>query len=37
MDSEVNQLAGEYEAPVEKIEEAIAMIEAIEKISYPNI
>jgi tetratricopeptide (TPR) repeat protein len=37
MDSKVNQLAGEYEAPVEKIEEAIAMIEVIEKISYPNI
>lgn len=37
MDSKVNQLAGEYEAPVEKIEEAMAMIEVIEKISYPNI
>jgi tetratricopeptide (TPR) repeat protein len=37
MDSNVNQLADEYEVPVEEIEDAIAMIELIEKISYPNI
>lgn len=37
MDSNVNQLAGQYEVPVEEIEDAMAMIELIEKISYPNI
>jgi tetratricopeptide (TPR) repeat protein len=37
MDSNVNQLADEYEVPVEEIEEAMAMVEVIEKISYPNI
>ncbi|NHC42464.1 tetratricopeptide repeat protein [Bacillus sp. MM2020_1] len=37
MASNVNQLAGEYEVQVEEIEAAMAMIELIEKISYPNI
>ena len=37
MDSDVNQLAGEYEVQVEEIEAAMARIELIEKISYPNI
>jgi hypothetical protein len=37
MDSDVNQLACEYEVRVEEIEAAMARIELIEKISYPNI
>ncbi|SMQ83276.1 Tetratricopeptide repeat-containing protein [Bacillus sp. OV166] len=37
MDTELHYLSGEYEVQVEEIEEAIAMIEVIEKISYPNI
>jgi tetratricopeptide (TPR) repeat protein len=37
MESKVDHLASEYEVSVEEIEEAMAMIEVIEKISYPNI
>jgi tetratricopeptide (TPR) repeat protein len=37
IDMQVNLLASEYGVQVEEIEQAIAQIEVIEKISYPNI
>jgi len=37
MNSRIDQLSSEYEVSVKEIEEAIAKIEVIEKISYPNI
>ena len=37
IDMEVSVLASEYGVQVKEIEQAIAQIEGIEKISYPNI
>jgi hypothetical protein len=37
MDTIVSQLSSNYGVIVEEIEQAKAMIEEIEKISYPNI
>jgi hypothetical protein len=37
MDTKVSQLSSEYNVPIVEIEEAMVMIEEIEKISYPNI
>jgi hypothetical protein len=37
MNTRIDLLSGEYAVSVQEIEEAIAMIEVIEKISYPNI